>query len=61
MDILRDEALVYADKLKESRTEVRTYVVPGGYHGFDPDRTNSLVQEMDRKTLLEKSGQSAGV
>jgi acetyl esterase/lipase/predicted RNA-binding Zn-ribbon protein involved in translation (DUF1610 family) len=51
MDILRDEGLSYADKLKEAGVNVETYVMPGGYHGFDSDQTNPLVKQMLKKRV----------
>lgn len=56
MDILRDEALAYAKKLEENQTKVETYVVPGGYHGFDADQTNPLVKQViNRRIAFMKS------
>jgi acetyl esterase/lipase len=49
MDILHDEALVYANKLEKAGVKVETYEVQGGYHGFDSDQSNPLV-----KKILEK-------
>jgi acetyl esterase len=46
MDILRDEGLAYADKMKKAGVKVITYTVPGGYHGYDTDITNAFVQKM---------------
>ncbi|WP_058369783.1 alpha/beta hydrolase [Psychrobacter sp. ENNN9_III] len=34
LDILRDEALVYADQLQDSRIATKTYTVLGAPHGF---------------------------
>ena len=34
-DTLRDEAIVYADKLKNAGVDVDLNVISGSYHGFD--------------------------
>jgi acetyl esterase len=46
MDTLRDEALSYADKLKDTKIPVETYLVKGAYHGFDMDHTSPLVKKV---------------
>ena len=45
IDILHDEGLEYAEKLRDSGVPVETYVVPGSYHGWDGDQSNPLVKE----------------
>ncbi len=46
MDILCDQDLAYAGKMKEAGVEVALQTVPGAYHGYDGDVTNSLVRRM---------------
>ena len=46
MDTLRDEAIAYADKLKDAKLTVDTYLVKGAYHGFDIDHTSTLVKKV---------------
>ena len=46
MDILRDQGLAYADKLKQGGINVLTYEVEGAYHGFDADQENKFVRRI---------------
>jgi acetyl esterase/lipase len=52
MDILCDEGIAYAEKLKDAGIKVETHVVPGGYHGYDSDQTNSFVKKMLQKRVV---------
>lgn len=55
IDILRDEGIFYADRLKQAGNEVETCVVPGSYHGFDGDNKSCLVEKMrHHRTLIMK-------
>lgn len=49
IDVLRDEAIAYANKLKASGVPVEINVIPASYHGFDADVKNPFV-----KRVLEK-------
>lgn len=44
IDILRDEALAYAKKLRAAGVEVTENLIKGAYHGYDADLKSSLVQ-----------------
>jgi acetyl esterase/lipase len=46
IDTLRDEAIAYAEKLKDENIPVETYLVEGAYHGFDIDHTSALVKRV---------------
>ena len=46
IDTLRDEALNYAEKLKDAGIPVETYLVKGAYHGFDIDHSSPLVKRI---------------
>lgn len=49
IDILRDEAVAYAQKLRGAGTPVQLELIRGSYHGFDTDTENPFV-----KTVLEQ-------
>lgn len=46
IDILCDEGIAYAEKLKEHGSLAECSVVKGSYHGFDFDHGSPLVQRM---------------
>lgn len=61
IDILRDEGIAYAEKLKEQGSLMECNVVEGSYHGFDFDHGSPLVRrilehrcEIIQKFLTEK-------
>lgn len=51
IDVLCDEGMAYARKLKDAGTEVESCVVPGGYHGYDADQKNEFVKKMLEKRI----------
>ncbi len=53
IDILRDEAVAYAGRLRAAGNSVRLRVVEGSYHGFDADWENPFVQEVVRGRILQ--------
>lgn len=44
IDILRDEACAYAEKLRSEGVEVVENLIPGAYHGYDADLKSPLVK-----------------
>lgn len=46
IDILRDEGIAYAEKLKETGSLAECNIVKGSYHGFDFDHESSLVRRV---------------
>ena len=46
IDILCDEGIAYAEKLKEQGSLMECNVVQGSYHGFDFDHGSPLVQRV---------------
>lgn len=48
IDILCDEGIAYAEKLREQGSLVELNIIKGSYHGFDFDHSSPLVQ-----TILE--------
>ena len=48
-DTLRDEAIAYANKLKNAGVDVDLNVISGSYHGFDSDFRSSLVKQVYEK------------
>lgn len=49
MDTLRDEAIAYANKLKNAGIKVDLNVISGSYHGFDADLKSPLVKRVFEK------------
>ncbi|MDL2250736.1 acetyl esterase [Lachnospiraceae bacterium PF1-21] len=49
IDILRDEAIAYANKLKSAGVKVEVNIIAGSYHGFDSDFKSPLVQRVYEK------------
>lgn len=45
MDVLRDEALAYANKLKNAGVKVTCNLISGAYHAYDACLKSPLVQE----------------
>ena len=62
IDILRDEAIAYAKKLRHAGNKVTMNIVMGTYHGFDFDHTSSLVQRVlaQRAAFIRKCLQEKG-
>lgn len=46
IDVLRDEAIAYARKLKEHGSLKEMNLIMGSYHGFDADHESTLVQRV---------------
>lgn len=46
IDILRDEALAYSEKLRKSNVAVTCNLVKGAYHGYDADLKSPLVKKI---------------
>lgn len=46
IDILCDEGLAYAEKLKSCGSLVELNIIKGSYHGFDFDHSSPLVQRV---------------
>jgi acetyl esterase/lipase len=52
LDILHDEAVVYADRLAAAGVACELTVVPGAFHGFDSIRPNASITSRFRETQL---------
>ena len=46
MDVLRDEAIAYANKLKRSGVAVECNLIGGSFHGFDAQLKSPLVKRV---------------
>lgn len=46
IDILRDEAVRYAERLRDSGVDTELNVIEGSYHGFDSDPGNPFVRRV---------------
>lgn len=44
VDILCDEALAFAEKLRNSGVEVEMYTITGAFHGYDADLKSSITK-----------------
>ena len=44
-DVLRDEGIAYANKMKKAGAEVECNLIGGSYHGFDSEFKSRLVKE----------------
>lgn len=51
IDVLCDEGMAYARKLRDAGISVESYVVPGGYHGYDADQKIEFVKKMLEKRI----------
>ena len=51
IDILRDEAIAYGEKLENAGVDVVLNLVEGSYHGFDADTENEFVQSIVSKRI----------
>ena len=50
-DILRDEALAFAQRLEEAGVPVSRNLIQGSYHGFDADTHNPFVRRVITQRL----------
>ena len=55
IDVLRDEALAYAQRLEQAGVKVEQNQISGSYHGFDSDLTSGLVQRVLRHRIAVMS------
>lgn len=46
IDILCDQGIAYAEKMRQSGVEVLSETVPGAYHGFDGEMDSPLVRRV---------------
>lgn len=51
IDILREEAIAFANRLEDAGNHVILNVIEGSYHGFDADTQNPFVQKIVRKRI----------
>ena len=46
IDVLRDQDLAYAKKIREAGVKVQSETIPGAYHGFDGEINSPLVKRV---------------
>lgn len=46
IDLLRDEAVAYGERLREAGVPIQVNIIEGSYHGFDMDVENPFVQSV---------------
>lgn len=51
IDVLRDDAIAYAQRLTAAAVPTELNLVPGSYHGFDSDLTSPLVQRILKQRI----------
>ena len=51
MDVLRDQGLSFAQKLKENGNMVETMIVDGAYHAYDSNTGNGFVRDIYDKRI----------
>ena len=59
IDILRDQALAYGEKLRSAGVPVEQDIVNGSYHGFDADVGNPFVQNILERRIHAMAGMLA--
>lgn len=59
IDILRDEGIIYAEKLRQADIPVELNVIDGSYHGFDSDIENPFVQQILTQRVHAMAGMLA--
>jgi len=57
-DLFHDEALAYAERLRQARVPVTLNVVPGAYHGFDVIEKRAAVSRAYRQAQLDALSQA---
>lgn len=59
IDILRDEAVAYAEQLRATGAPVELNIIEGSYHGFDADVENPFVQQIITRRVQAMAGMLA--
>jgi acetyl esterase/lipase len=57
-DLFHDEALAYAERLRQASVPVTLNVVPGAYHGFDVIEKRAAVSRAYRQAQLDALSQA---
>lgn len=59
IDLLRDEGIVYGERLREAGVSADVNIIEGSYHGFDADVENPFVQSVIDQRIRVMAGMLA--
>lgn len=59
IDLLRDEAIAYGERLRSAGVPVQVNIIEGSYHGFDTDVENPFVQSVIDQRVRAMAGMLA--
>lgn len=56
IDLLRDEGIVYGERLRDAGVPAQVNIIEGSYHGFDTDVENPFVQAVLEQRIRAMAG-----